>query len=68
MEYKEICGCVFEIGINKLPIYESPLCKSCKKQLGKNVENYFCPLCGFEISHPNLDEAILRDKRRIGLG
>ena len=68
MEYKEICDCLFEIGINKLPIYERPLCPICKKQLGKNAENYSCPLCGFNISRHELEGAILRDKRRIGLG
>lgn len=68
MEYKEICGCLFEINLNKLPIYERPLCPKCMKPLGKNNENYFCPICGFEIASNHLAGAIARDKARIGIG
>lgn len=67
MEYKEICGCAFAKGPDKLPRFATPLCPVCKQPLLVTEKEYLCPKCSVHENKEHVDLAVKREKARIGL-
>lgn len=66
-KYKKIAGCLFLLNNRRIPIYETPLCPMCKARMDSNADNYVCPHCRYETNLTHTDDAVRRDKARLGL-
>lgn len=66
-KYKKIAGCLFLLNNRKIPIYDSPLCPICKERMESNADKYICPHCRYETDFAQTNDAVRRDKARLGL-
>lgn len=66
-QYKKIGGALFTLNNRRIPIYDVPLCPTCKNRMDSNADKYICPHCRYETDFNQTDDAVRRDKARLGL-